>query len=147
MMSSAKVQTGRLEDPRIYVKQKLAALWTAVMFCFIYADILAFYDPWLLEEIGKGNMGPLGPITQKLKLAVAVWMSIPAIMIFLSLTLKATINRIANAVTGSLFTLVTVATFIMGPSAYYVYFGLLEILLTSLIVLSALQWPREEAGT
>ena len=64
----------KLDDLPIGVRPRLAALWTGLMFCFIYADILGLYDPWLIGEILKGNMGPVGPITQELKFAVAMLM-------------------------------------------------------------------------
>lgn len=131
------------EDIRIHVKQKLSVLWAAVMFCYIYADILGLYDPWLMGEIIKGNMGPLGPITQGLKLSVAVLMSIPALMVFLSLALKPQVNRWLNIIFGLLFTLVILATLFMGPWLYYIYFAVLEMTLTSLIVRFAWKWPSQ----
>lgn len=131
------------EDTAINIKQKLAALWAAVMFCYIYADILGLYDPWLLGEIMQGNMGPLGPITQGLKLGVAVLMSIPALMVFLSLALESQVNRWLNIIFGLLFTLVIMATLFMGPWLYYIYFAVLEMTLTSLVVRFAWKWPHE----
>lgn len=113
------------------------------MFCYIYADILGLYDPWLLGEIMQGNMGPLGPITQGLKLGVAVLMSIPALMVFLSLALKPQVNRWLNIIFGLLFTLVILVTLFMGPWFYYIYFAVLEMTLTSLIVWQAWKWPAQ----
>jgi hypothetical protein len=132
------------EDSKIHIKQKLSALWAAVMFCYIYADILGFYDPWLLGEIMQGSMGPLGPITQGLKLGVAVLMSIPALMVFLSLALKSAVNRWLNIGCGILFTLVILVTLLMGPWFYYIYFGFLEMALTSLVAWYAWSWPAQE---
>ena len=134
-----------LDDPKINIKLKLAMLWAAVMFCYIYADILGLYDPWLLGEIMQGNMGPLGPITQALKLGVAVLMSIPAFMVFLSVALKPGVNRWLNIIFGILFTLVILATLFMGPRLYYIYFAVLEAALTSLIVWYAWKWPGRES--
>lgn len=133
--------TKKIFDPAINIKQILAALWAAAMFCYIYADILGLYDPWLLGEIMQGNMGPLGPITQGLKLGVAVLMSIPALMVFLSIALKPGLSRWLNIIFGILFTLVILATLFMGPWLYYIYFAVLEMTLTSLIVGYAWKWP------
>lgn len=140
-MAFAKATERNFEDQPIGVKQKLAALWTSLMFCFIYADILGLYDPWLIGEILKGSMGPLGPITQELKLAVAVLMSIPAVMVFLSLALKPTANRWANIASGTLFGVITCITLLMGPWVYYIYFAVLELVLIVLIVWHAWKWP------
>lgn len=114
------------------------------MFCFVYADILGLYDPWLIREILKGYMGPLGAITQELKLAVAVLMSLPTLMIFLSLVLKPRLSRWLNMSFGSLFTVVTIVTLLMDPWAYYIYFGLIEIALTLTIVWYAWKWPVQQ---
>jgi hypothetical protein len=136
------------EDARVNVKMKLSALWVTVMFCYIYADILGLYDKWLLGEILKGNMGPLGPITQELKLGVAILMSIPALMVFLSIVLKPKINRWANIISGSLLTIVIFLTLVMAfttePWAYYVYFASIEIPITLFIVWSAWKWPTQK---
>lgn len=138
-----------LENPRVDIRMQLAALWTAAMFCYIYADFLALYDKWLLGEILKGNMGPLGPITPALKLGVAMLMSVPALMVLASVALKPRASRWANIAGGSLKTVVIlltlVMTFVTGGGAYYVYFAVIEVAITSFIVYRAWTWPRNEA--
>ncbi|MFG6431568.1 DUF6326 family protein [Roseateles sp. LYH14W] len=135
-----------LQDTRVDIKAQLSALWVTAMFCYIYADILGLYDKWLLGEILKGNMGPLGPITQGLKLGVAVLMSVPALMVLASLTLNARANRWANMVSGSLMTVVILLTLVMAfvtqAWAYYVYFAVIEVSLTTFIAYRAWAWPR-----
>lgn len=144
-MNSIDKAERHFEDVKINLKIRLSALWASVMFCYIYADILGLYDKWLLGTILEGNMGSLGPITQELKLAVAILMSIPALMVFLSLVLKPQINRWANIISGSLKTLVILLTLVMTfatePWAYYVYFATIEIWITGYIVWIAWKWP------
>lgn len=135
----------KLDDLPIGIRPRLAALWTGLLFCFIYADILGLYDPWLIGEILKGNMGPVGPITQELKFAVAVLMSIPAIMVFLSVVLERRPNRWANIIAAVLFAVATCITLSMDPWAYYIYFAVLELGFICLIVWHAWAWPL--AGT
>lgn len=146
---NSMIKTEILEDPTIKIRLKLSALWIAAMFCYIYADILAIYDPWLLEEILQGNMGFVGPITQELKLAVAVLMSIPALMVFFSVVLKPNFYRWTNIVFGTLKTLAIVLslfnTFSEEPAIYYVYFATIEISITSYIVYGAWTWPKQRA--
>ena len=140
-MTSPISQEIIFENPKINLRLKLAGLWIAAMFCYIYADILGFYDDYLMSEILKGNMGPIGPITQGLKLGIAILMSLPAIMIYLSLVAKPTVCRWLNILTGALFTLVIVVTSIMSPFYYYWYFGILEITMTTTIVWLGWKWP------
>ena len=130
-------------DPQITIRHRLAGLWTAAMFCYIYADILAFYDDYLLGEIIKGNFGPPGPITQQLKFGIGVFMSIPAIMVCISLAATPSTCRWTNIAAGLLFTSVSLVTTIMSPYYYYMYFGLLEIVLTVYLVWLAWKWPTQ----
>ena len=47
-------KTRVLEDGKIDVKLKLAALWTTVMFVYTYVDIIGFYEPGTIEDILAG---------------------------------------------------------------------------------------------
>jgi uncharacterized membrane protein HdeD (DUF308 family) len=92
----------------------------------------------------QGRMGPLGPATQGVLLAVAAVLAIPAVMIFLSLALKPNPNRWLNAILGILYTLINLTNF-LSAWAFYIFFGIIEIMLTSLIVWYACRWPRSKA--
>ena len=132
-----------MEDVRINVKMKLAALWVAMMLLYIYADILSFFRPGQIEEVMQGRMGPL-PVTQGSLLAASLLMIIPAVMVFLSLTLKPVVNRWTNITLGALYTLVNISN-VMGETwAYYITFGVVEIVLSLLIVWYAWRWTNPE---
>jgi hypothetical protein len=135
---------GSLDDLKIDVKIKLAALWTSVMFCYIYADYFGLYRTGALQGMLQGRMGPLGPATQGVLLAVAAVLAIPAVMIFLSLALKPNPNRWLNAILSILYTLINLTNF-LSAWAFYIFFGIIEIMLTSLIVWYACRWPRSKA--
>ena len=67
-------------------------------------------------------------------------------MIFLSLVLKAKINKILNIVLGSFFTVMMFAIAINSLTpwyAFYVFLAVVEAVLTFIIVWRALKWPRE----
>jgi Family of unknown function (DUF6326) len=142
-MTERKENKKTFQDSPINTRAKLAGLWIAAMFCYIYADILAFYDPYLLGEILKGNMGFIGPITQGLKLGVGILMSIPAIMVVACCFAKASICRWFNIIFGVIFTLIIIATLSISTVYFYIYFGLLEIAITSFIVWLGWKWPLE----
>ncbi len=131
------------QNSPVNIRVKLAGLWIAAMFCYIYADILAFYDPYLLGEILKGNMGFIGPITQGLKLGVGILMSIPAIMVVACCFANPSICRWLNIIFGVIFTLVIIVTLSISNVYFYIYFGLLEITITSFIVWCAWNWPKQ----
>jgi hypothetical protein len=48
-------QINKLEDFKVNVKIKLAALWTSVMFCYIYEDYFELYVPKKVEHIISGE--------------------------------------------------------------------------------------------
>ena len=137
-------RTGRiLEDVKINVKIKLSALWVTLMLLYIYADFFSHYNPGDLEEIIAGFIGPF-PVTQVSLLLSSILMIIPAVMVFLSLTLKPKANRRTNVTFGILYTVVNIGNLIGETWAYYILFGIIEIVLTLLIVLYAWKWPKQE---
>lgn len=133
---------GALQDIQVDVKYKLSALWASVMFCYIYADYFELYVPGKLQAMMKG-MGPLGPMTPGFLMAASCLMAIPSVMIFLSVALRPTLNRRLNIVFGLLYTLVILIT--MWEQPFYIFFGVIEIVLTGLVVRYAWTWPRQEA--
>ena len=132
------------EDVKITVKMKLSALWAALMFIYIYADILQQFMPGKLEKAMEGFMGPF-PVSQGALLLASILMMIPAVMVFLSLTLKPKINRWVNIIFGVLYTVVNINNFIGETWAFYLFFCIVEVVLTLLIVGYAWKWRSPEA--
>ena len=143
-MSTNKNTASTLEDVQINIKIKLSALWVAMMLLYIYADILSLFRPGQIDEMLKGFMGPF-PVTQGALLVAAILMIIPAVMVFLSLTLKSKVNRGVNITFGILYILVNISNLIGESWAYYLTFGIVEIVIASLIVWYAWKWPRQES--
>ncbi len=137
-----EAKNAALDDIKIHVKVKISALWVSVMFCYIYADYFGLYVPGALQRMMEGKMGPLGPTTQGVLLGASLMMAIPSVMVFLSLALKAKLNRWVNIVLGTLYTVIILIT--MRDWAFYIFFGVIEVTLTSLIVLYAWKWPKQQ---
>ncbi len=87
-MTIDKNTASTLGDLKVNVKIKLSALWVTLMLFYIYADILGFYTPGNIEKVASGEIGGM-QITEIFLFGMAVWMAIPSVMVFLSLTLKA----------------------------------------------------------
>jgi hypothetical protein len=134
-----------LLDTKIDIKVRLAAVWAAVTLCYLYCDYFELYQPGKLQSMLSGRMGPLGEVTQGVLLGVSVLLSIPALMVILSLVLPAKISRMANLLLGMLFTLIMLV-FLLSPGIwlYYKYFALIEVALTSSAVWLAWKWPRTD---
>jgi hypothetical protein len=138
-METSKAGASPLRDVKIPVRIKLSALWTAVMLCYIYGDIFSLFEPGTVRDIAAGNTGFLG--TQGGLLASSLLMAVPSVMVALSLVLAPILSRYANAVLGIVYTLVILAT-LPHAWAFYIFFGIVEAVLTLSIAWLAWRWPR-----
>ncbi len=134
-----------LENNKVDVKTKLSALWIAVMFLYVYADIKTLFQPEIPEQIISGIVAGM-TINQSFLFAAALLMSIPAIMILLSLVLKPGINRWVNIIVSLLHIILIIITrFVPGKIwYYYIYYQSLEAILHFLIIWYAWRWPIQE---
>ena len=135
---------GTLAEHGVGVKVKLAGLWTALMLLYVYADYFTFYRPGYIAEIESGKLGPFD-VSQLSLVIASLLLIVPALMIALSLTLRASLNRPANIALGLLYTLVNVSNFLGESWVYYFLFGAVEIVVTLAIVATAWKWPRQDA--
>ena len=138
-------KTSEKADERIPVKLKLSALWAALMFLYIYADIFSLFKPGQIEEMMAGRMGPL-PVTQVSLLTASIMMLVPAVMVFLSLAMKPTVGRWVNIVLGLVYTAINIGNLVGETWAFYILFGIVEIALTLLIVGYAWRWRSPRAN-
>ena len=133
-----------LDNSTVPVKAKIAALWASAMFCYIYGDLIGFYVPGGLQRIMDGKFG-FGPVTPILLLGFALVMSAPAIMVALTFLLKPAVSRWLNAILGlaesalMLYTMIDAWKF---GYYFYIYLGVVEVMVTGLIVWYAVTWPR-----
>ncbi|WP_255275339.1 DUF6326 family protein [Actinomadura madurae] len=137
-----------LEDLRIPVQAKLAAAWTSFMFLYIYVDYLALYKPGFLDDLLAGNVHEFdtGPTFVAIALTL---MAIPILMILLSTTLPARVNRTINLVVATLYIPVSIFNAAGETWTYSYFYGLsigLEVLLLAFILRSAWTWPRRNAS-
>jgi len=134
-----------LLNEKIDIKIKLSMFWTTLMFLFVYADLKAIYQTGTVEAIIQGEI--LGMKIDDIFLLIsAILMSLPAIMIILSILIKPKLNRILNISVASLFIVINTATYFTPGRVwyYYIYFTSLEYVICILIVLSAWRWPKKE---
>ncbi|WP_130619811.1 DUF6326 family protein [Dyella amyloliquefaciens] len=130
-----------LEDIKVPVRLKLSALWASLMFCYIYGDYFGLYQPGNLQDMLKGQMGPLGPTTQGVLLGTAALMAIPSLMVFLSLALPAVLSRWFNAALGVAYAIIILIS-MPGAWTFYQFLGVIEAVLSLYIVWLAWHWPR-----
>ncbi len=128
-------------DVKISTRQKLSTLWIGVMFFYIYADIKCFSETGMIGKIMSGNIEGL-IINQSLLFWGAVLMSIPVIMLFLSLILPQKICKYLNIVIAALHIPLAVAVLFVGTDSwsYYYYYTFLEIVVHITIIIHCVKW-------
>jgi len=133
-----------LDNPPIPVQAKLAAAWTSFMFLYIYVDYYHLYKPGIIDDIRAGIVFEFD-ISPTLMTAFLALIAIPALMVMLSMTLPARVNRATNLVVASLYIPVTVFNAVGESSDWASFYGLsigLEVLLLAFILRTARTWPR-----
>ncbi len=131
---------------RIDMKVLLSALWIVATLNYIYADVMSLMDAEILGDLIKGTAGGGIQVTEGLLLGAAIFMEIPIVMVLLSLVLKYRANRWANIIVGTIKTVAILSSMVFGPhpSLYYMFFGTIETVCTSLIVWYAWKWSEQE---
>ena len=140
-MNTPQTTQPALEDIKVSLKLKLAMLWTSFMFLYIYVDHFHLYMPGALADMQAGRVFKF-EITQGFLLTALASVTIPALMIFLSVGLPARASRWTNIIVGAVyipFTLFNLA----GETWMHMVFGaVIEVVLLCLIIRYAWKWPR-----
>jgi len=124
------------------IKAKLSLLWIFVTVNYIFCDVFTLMYPEGLKQIMSGTVGSV-ELTQGFLLMFAVIMEIPMVMIVLSRVLKYRPNRLANIAAGMILTLIQAwSLFVDVPTLHYVFFSVIEISTTLLIVWLAWKWSK-----
>jgi hypothetical protein len=142
-MNTQKTPQNALEEIKVSLKLKLAALWASFMFLYIYVDYFHLFMPGALEDLLAGKVFVF-EITQAFLLVVLATVTIPALMIFLSVALPAKVNRWANIIIAAVFIPFTLFN-LAGEAWMHMVFGaVVEVVLLCLIIRYAWKWPRIE---
>ncbi|MCU0355761.1 MAG: DUF6326 family protein, partial [Cytophagales bacterium] len=126
-------------------KLKLATLWASFMFLYVYVDYFHLYMPGTLKDMLAGKVFVF-EVTQAFLLIVLAAVTIPALMIFLSVALPAKANRWTNIIVATVhipYMLFNLA----GEAWIHMVFGaVVEVVLLCLIIRYAWKWPRTQAS-
>lgn len=143
-MNSIKEPMTILEDRQVPVQAKVAAAWTSLMFFVIYIDYFHLYKPGTIDQIRGGVVFEFD-ITPTLLTIFVVVIGIPALMIVLSMTLPARVNRVTNLVVASLQIPFMMFNAVGESWEWASFYGLsigIEVLLLAFILRVAWTWPR-----
>ena len=114
------------------------------MFLVIYIDYFHLYQPGEIDEIRGGDIFAF-EISGTLMSIFFALITIPTLMVLLSLTLPARVNRATNLVVASLFIPISVFNAAGASWDWAFYYALtigVEVLILAFILRSAWTWPR-----
>jgi Family of unknown function (DUF6326) len=120
---------------------KLSLLWISVMCCYVYGDFFSFFVPGRLQNMMDTDAILDSPSRL---FAASVLMTIPSLMIPLSVLMKRSLSRWLNIVFGIIFTGIMLLIAFTSSGAwwsFYIYLAVVESILTAIIVWIAWKWP------
>ncbi len=141
-MNSGMTRENGYEDVKINTKIKLSALWASVTFFYIYGDYFELYVPNKVRGIIDG----ISMLNSPVKLfSASLLLAIPSLMVCLCIILKPSINRRLNIIVGIFFTAIMLLIAAISFSewrVFYVFYAIVESILTSIIVWYAWKWAK-----
>ncbi|MCU0435603.1 MAG: DUF6326 family protein [Bacteroidia bacterium] len=140
-MSTQNSAQGKFEDTKVSLKTRLAALWASFMFFYLYVDYFHLYMPGSLKDMLAGKVFTF-QVSQTFLLIVLAAVTIPVLMIFLSTTLPAKINRWTNIIVAVLHIPYMLFNLAGGAWIHMVFGAVIEVGLLCLIIRYAWKWPR-----
>jgi hypothetical protein len=117
------------------VQLKLSALWIALMLSYLLGDVLRIFS----GDFKAGEMAGV-EAGQGLYLGMAALFVLPALMVFLSLTLPQPVNRWANIILPVIFFLFNLVGLPTYPSLYDKFLNVVGLALNVLTVWYAWNW-------
>jgi hypothetical protein len=131
----------KLDEQKVNVRLKIAALWASFTALYIYVDYLALYMPGKIEGImaGKIFVFDISPVFLVIAL---LSIGIPALMISLSVFLKAKASRWVNIIVAAVFIPYSLFNLAGETWVHMVFGAAIEVALLCLIIWYAWKWPK-----
>jgi hypothetical protein len=121
-------------------KGLLSTIWVFAVLNYLYCDVLTLMDSGMLKQYLAGKVGAM-VVSQGFLLGAGILMEISMAMVLLSRVLPHRANRPANIIAGAITTVVQLLSLFVGaPTLYYLFFSIIEIASTALIVWFAWRW-------
>ncbi len=133
--------SSQLMDIQVNLKSKLAALWMSFMFLYIYVDYFHLFMPGVLKDMLAGKVF-MFHVSQNFLLIVLTTVTIPAVMIFLSMLLPAKVNRYINLIVATVYIPYSLFNLVGQAWMHMVFAAVVEVIILSLIIRYAWKWPR-----
>ena len=143
----SKIADSGLAPLGVNVRLKISALWTSMLFVFLYVDLFSLYRSDVRADLEAGELGGF-TVGQWFLLGITAYVVIPSLMVFGTLVLPPRACRVANVALSALYALTVIAGAIDERSqVYYVVGSALEVALLVGIVRYAWCWPRTSTAS
>lgn len=123
-----------------YVRIKISAAWTAMLFVFAYVDMFSLYRPDVRAQLQAGTLAGFD-IGDPFLTATTGYVVLPSLLIVATLALRAPVARWLNVILGAVYAFTVVAASI-GEMTYYLLGSVVEVGLLVAIVRWAWHWPH-----
>lgn len=121
----------------------LSYLWLFALLNYLYCDVVGIMDSSLLKQYLTGHVNGM-EISSSFLFAASILMEIPIAMMLISKFASFEFNKWSNLVAGSVMTIVQTSTLVMGtPTAYYIFFSIIEIATTISICYISYNWKNQ----
>ena len=141
--ASAWTSSRGFDSAMVNVRVKLAALWTSMLFVFVYVDLFSTYRADFRADLDAGKVNGF-TVGQTFLLATTAFIVIPSLMVFLTLVLPPRLDRVANLALSGVY-----ALFIIGGAVgewnYYLLGSAIELAQLAGVGYYAWTWPRTAA--
>lgn len=141
--ASAHPTARELESAKVNVRVTIAALWTSMLFVFVYVDLFSTYRTDVRADLDAGMVNGF-TVGQTFLLATTAFIVIPSLMVFLTLVLPSRVDRVANLALSSVYALIIVGGAI-GEWSYYLLGSAVEVIQLAAVGFYAWTWPRERS--
>ena len=109
---------------------------------YLFNNYYKLFMPGVINDMMSGVMGGT-QLTQFSLLIFSIITIIPALMIFLSLTLTAKVNRWLNIIVGLLYLVIGIASLTGHTWAFWMFYCSLLTLVAIIIVIYSWKWPLD----
>ncbi len=128
---------------KINIQIKLAGLWTTLMLLYIYCDIYSFHRTGYINEMMADKIGPFD-VSQGILAVFGALMLIPALMLPVNLFMNSKAAKIINIISGILYSIVNIGNLIGETWVYYWIYGITEMVITILIIITAIKIKKKD---
>lgn len=115
----------------------LSGTWVALMFVYVWGDVLRIYA----GDFTEGEIDGHKP-SQRMWLGIAMFMLIPVIMIILSLTLEYTVNRWLNLIAAGFLFVFNIVGLRGYPGAYDKFLIVVGLVINVVTIWYAWNWVQ-----